>query len=611
VKPSTDPPQKPTADLPQTVVQPQGEITPNPGLSDVTRTYGDSRPVEAGPVPHRLGKYQVVRPLGGGGQATAYLAYDPDLKRQVVLKLYHAARTPSEQDMVFKEGQALAQVRSGYVAQCYSAERHDGVPYLVMEYIPGKSLAEVQRDRPLDIDRSLELVSHLAEGLAAVHAGGLLHRDIKPSNVIVGDDGAPRLVDFGLAEPLASAALSRVSGTLPYMAPEQARGERDRVGPRSDLFALGAVLYELLTGTPPYQGATRQELLRAASDGVVVPPRQPNPKVPAAVNDVCMRCLARDPADRFASATELAEAVRRCRRGWRGLDLTFRLGRYRFQLAIGATVALLLLVAVPLALWNEQTARRGGQEITLARTPPAPALAEKSEPVGVAPAPRSVANPESPAPPAAAGAAPGPPDLPPTRAVSPGPHRTSPMLAPRMEKAEVPARHPVNGGELPRDFALRVKPVYGTLGPDGTLALKPGEAVALTVEPERPAYVGVWFARGDGSFVQLLPAAGEQAPRLPARRPRTVPEQGTTSKDLIPRTSPASPEYVQVRASTRPWQPPQPAARPEPGRPFVLFSTPEEEKTIREFLLKPFRPDEKAGGEAPAVSEAVVPVRVR
>src|SRR5262249_15566046 len=154
---------------------------------------------------------------------------DPDLRRHVVLKVYHSARSPAEQERVLAEGRALARVRSPYVAQCFSAERHDGAPYLVVEYVPGRDLAQERRARPIGVRQALEVVRHLAEGLAAVHACGLLHRDLKPGNVLMGDDGRPRLVDFGLAVPVGSAELSRVTGTMPYMAPEQARGEAERI----------------------------------------------------------------------------------------------------------------------------------------------------------------------------------------------------------------------------------------------------------------------------------------------------------------------------------------------------------------------------------------------
>jgi hypothetical protein len=285
---------------------------PDDGASQVRATppHWADAPVPADP--ERVGKYAVVARLGRGGQAATYKAWDPDLKRHVVLKLYHAAGTSEQQDAVLREGQALARVRSPYVARVHAVERQPTCACLVVEYLPGRTLAERLRAGPVRLDEALELTARLAEGLAAVHACGLLHRDVKPGNVLVGDDGLPRLIDFGLARPLGDDALRRISGTLAYMAPEQARGEIDRVDPRTDVFGLGAVLYELLTGRPPYRAETAAELLEQARAGDVAPPRTHNPRLPAAINDTCLRCLAKDPDRRYASAADLARAVR----GW-------------------------------------------------------------------------------------------------------------------------------------------------------------------------------------------------------------------------------------------------------------------------------------------------------
>jgi predicted Ser/Thr protein kinase len=287
------------------------------------------------PPTRQVGKYEVKQILGGGGQAVTYKAWDPDAKRHVVLKVYHAAR---DVDALLKEGQALARVRSPYVAQCFAVDRHEGVPYLVIEYIPGRSLADVVRDGPPDPVRSLKWVAQAAEGLAAVHACGLLHLDLKPANVLIGDDDKPRLVDFGLARPVGD-ALKDICGTLAYMPPEQARGDADRIDPRTDIFGLGTVLYHLLTGTPPYRGQATQEVWQQACAGEVEPPRARSSRVSGPVNDLCMRCLARDPTLRFASAAELAAAVRRL--------LWWQRWRWRVVGAVAALVAL----AVGLGVW--------------------------------------------------------------------------------------------------------------------------------------------------------------------------------------------------------------------------------------------------------------------
>ena len=161
-------------------------------------------------LPSRLGKYEILRRFSeASGQAAAYLALDTDLERHVVLKRYHGASGETE------EGRALAKVASPYVAQCHGVERIDGEVYLVIEYVPGRNLAEVQRDAPLAPIRAVRIAAQVAEGLAAVHARGLIHRDVKPANVILHDDGTPRLVDFGIAAYLGSDCLQTLSGSPP------------------------------------------------------------------------------------------------------------------------------------------------------------------------------------------------------------------------------------------------------------------------------------------------------------------------------------------------------------------------------------------------------------
>jgi hypothetical protein len=230
----------------------------------------------------------------------------------------------------------------------------------VIEYVPGRNLREQQSIRPLDIAQSLELTKQLAEGLAAVHACGLLHRDLKPENVLIGDDGRPRLVDFGLAAALASPELASISGTLPYMAPEQARGESERIDSRTDVYGLGAVLFELLTGHSPHKGTTREELWQAARVGDVVPPRELNRRLPRAVNDLCLRCLAKDPIQRFASAAELAEALR----------MLVRRPRWRLAAEFVALVLALFLVGGAIG-WRMGQPTGEGQNTVVEFSPPA------------------------------------------------------------------------------------------------------------------------------------------------------------------------------------------------------------------------------------------------
>jgi serine/threonine protein kinase len=279
--------------------------------------------------------YDLLRELGTGGQATTFLARDRALHRLVVLKRYHGAASSSRREAVLNEGRALARVRSPFVAPCLGVETRDDEIDLVVEYVPGRSLTDLTPEDRAKSRRCALLVEQVATGLAEVHACGLLHRDIKPQNIILGDDGVPRLVDFGLAVPLASEALHAVSGSPPYMAPEQARGQGERVDARTDVYGLGAVLYYLLTGKPPHDGSTLNKILEQARDAAVVPPRRLNRRVPRGLERICKKAMAADPRFRYSSADALREALRRHR-----------------LMRITAPVAMLLALVVPAwALW--------------------------------------------------------------------------------------------------------------------------------------------------------------------------------------------------------------------------------------------------------------------
>ncbi len=259
--------------------------------------------------PTMLGKYEIVERFSEkSGQAVAYKAFDPDLDRHVVLKRYHTGPdgAPDETD----EGKALARVQSPYVAHCHGIERIDGETFLVVEFIPGRNLAQVQRDQRLPIEEIVRILALLAEGVSAVHARGLIHRDIKPANVILHDDGNPRLVDFGLAAHLGSRRLRDVCGTLQYMSPEQARGDWDRIDQRADIFGLGALLYNLLTDHAPHEGSSVAEVLNRAKKGDITPPSRLDPTIPAAIEAVCLKALAAAPENRYTTALEFAAALR-------------------------------------------------------------------------------------------------------------------------------------------------------------------------------------------------------------------------------------------------------------------------------------------------------------
>jgi hypothetical protein len=542
---------------------------PAPSTIDAPRDQADTsqpRPEASAPaaeVPTCVGKFQVVRALGRGGQAATLLAFDPDLCRHVVLKLYHAARAAREQEQVLREGQALARVRSPYVAQCHSAERHEGIPFLVMEYIPGRNLTEEHRTRPLTVARALEVVGRLAEGLAAVHACGLLHRDVKPANVLLGEDGRPRLVDFGLAAPLASDDLANLSGTLAYMAPEQARRQVERIDARTDLYGLGAVLYDLLTGRPPHVGASRAALHEAACTGDVTAPLRVNPALPRAVSDLCLRCLARDPADRFASAAELAEAIRRVQRPR---------PRWPLLAAIAAGVAAAALLVAALANLGGPPER------------PREVVADRADgkPVGPKKGLELTAKGDG-------------------QARDEGPKNP--------EARPMPVKVPyLNGRKLRRDFPLEVRVDGGTVDADtGLHHLRDGQTVHFFIEAGKDAYVGLWNVT-DKRTIRLFPNEDEEDNFLPTGTARRVPG---SQAEIVARHS-GGVEYVHVLAATRPFRNVSlPELRHALIGPYAAYNILEAHErfkvVLRDLELVP-RP--RFFDRAAAASEVIIPLQV-
>ena len=271
----------------------------------------DYAPAETSSSMPTIGKFEVRQTLGVGGQATVYLAWDPDLHRQVVIKLYHAARSVEEQEAVLREGRSLVRVENECVARCFGVDRHEGVPYLVMEYVPGQSLAKVLRQEKLSVARALEIVRDVARGLVSVHARGILHRDLKPANIMVSsDDGRPRLIDFGLALSSGLAGQIPLSGTLAYMSPEQARSDSERIDGRTDIFGLGAVFYQMLTLRPPYEAPDLDKLFSKVCAGEVTPfTADEKMSLPLVLQEFCLSCLAVAPGKRPSSAMEVVNHI--------------------------------------------------------------------------------------------------------------------------------------------------------------------------------------------------------------------------------------------------------------------------------------------------------------
>jgi WD40 repeat protein len=288
-----------------------------------------ARPRGPAPLPaagaSALRGYEVLEELGRGGMGVVYKARQTDLNRLVALKMIRSGEqaSPEERARFRTEAEAVARLAHPNIVQIHEVGEHNGQPFLSLEFCPGGSLDRRLGGTPQAPREAAALTEVLARAMAYAHDKGVIHRDLKPANVLFGEDGAPRVTDFGLAKKLEEGhGLTRtgeVLGTPSYMAPEQATDSSvrslaspaARVGPATDVYALGAILYELLTGRPPFKAANSFDTLMQVVAEEPVPPRRLNAKVPRDLETVCLKCLHKDPRKRYASALALADDLHR------------------------------------------------------------------------------------------------------------------------------------------------------------------------------------------------------------------------------------------------------------------------------------------------------------
>ncbi|MFL5340052.1 MAG: protein kinase domain-containing protein [Gemmataceae bacterium] len=335
----------------------------------------------------RVPGYQIQRELGRGGMGVVYLARQEKLNRLVALKMVLAGLHAGarDRDRFQREAETVARLHHPNIVQIYEVGEAEGRPYLALEYVDGGTLAERLQGTPLPAREAAQLMVPLARAIQAAHAAGIIHRDLKPGNILLQAPGpgtqesgpgvaelCPKITDFGLAKEIDSAVgntqTGAVLGTPSYMAPEQASGQVRAVGPAADVYALGAILYELLTGRTPFLGATPLDTVMQVATDEPVRPRQLQPKCPADLETICLKCLQKEPRKRFATAGELADDLQRFLNGESirarpvgPLERGWRWARRNPQVA--ALLAVLAAVVVGgfvivFSLWRQSESRR-------------------------------------------------------------------------------------------------------------------------------------------------------------------------------------------------------------------------------------------------------------
>jgi serine/threonine-protein kinase len=270
-------------------------------------------PASADHVPRQIADYEIQSELGRGGMGVVYKARHTQLDRVVALKMILAGAYAgaAERARFRTEAESVARIHHPGIVQIYGIGECEGRPFFALEYLPGGTLADRLDGTPHPAAEAARLTEQLARAVHAAHGCGVIHRDLKPANVFFTTDGQPKVGDFGLAKRLDSVQTrtqtGAVLGTPSYMAPEQAAGQTHVVGPAADVYALGAVLYELLTGRPPFNAATVLETLEQVRSEEPVAPRDLRPRLPRDLNTICLKCLEKDPGHRYASAQDLAE----------------------------------------------------------------------------------------------------------------------------------------------------------------------------------------------------------------------------------------------------------------------------------------------------------------
>jgi WD40 repeat protein/tRNA A-37 threonylcarbamoyl transferase component Bud32 len=324
---------------------------------------GPAAPDEVPSVPG----YEILAELGRGGMGVVYQARQVKLNRLVALKMVLHGSHASSADLVrfLAEAEAVAQLQHPHIVQIYETGKQAGLPFFSLEYVEGGTLAQRLRSGPLPPREAARLVETLARAVHHAHLHGIVHRDLKPGNVLLAAGGTPKVADFGLAKRVAQGsgltATGAILGTPSYMAPEQAGGTKD-ITPLCDVYALGALLYETVTGRPPFQAPTPVDTIMQVLGDEPVPPSRLQPGLPRDLETICLKCLQKEPHKRYASAAELADDLERFRedrpivaRPVGRLERTWRWCRRNPVIAALSAAAAAVVVVAALLLYQERS----------------------------------------------------------------------------------------------------------------------------------------------------------------------------------------------------------------------------------------------------------------
>ncbi len=331
------------------------------------------------PAPDRplltFGDYELLEEIARGGMGVVYRARQVSLHRTVAIKMVLAGKlaNASELQRFRAEAETAARLQHPNIVAIHEVGQYESQPFFSMDYVEGRSLADLARNEPMTGRRAGGYLKTIAEAVQYAHSQGILHRDLKPSNILVDQFDQPRITDFGLAKRLDAEAHLTITGQMlgspSFMPPEQASGDRRAAGPASDVYSLGAILYQLLTGRPPFVAGTIPETLRLVAETEPVSPRLLLPSVPRDLETICLKCLQKEPRRRYPTAQEFADdlgryllnepirarPVSRAERAWRWCGRNRALAG---ALAVAVTLLLVVGIGSPIAAYRINRARQ-------------------------------------------------------------------------------------------------------------------------------------------------------------------------------------------------------------------------------------------------------------